>query len=119
VRNFCPSGYVTTKEAIVEAAGHWYSGQFAACDTAAAADSSMLQPIPQFFADVALVTIHRLRDLLHGGKLTAYYFGSPFPDDRGAVHSEFWATAEADGILESGIYFPFGRPTRSFETRLN
>jgi hypothetical protein len=57
------------------------------------------------------------RNLLYEGKLTAYYFGGLFSSGRNAVPSEFWATEEANGVLESGSYFPFGRPSRSFEQR--
>ena len=61
-------------------------------------------------------TVHRLRNLLHEGKLHGYYFES---DGRHTVSREFWATAEADGALESGVYWPFGRPSRLFEQRPN
>jgi hypothetical protein len=35
------------------------------------------------------------------------------------ISSDFWATAEANGVLESGIYWPFGRPSRAYEQRPN
>ncbi len=47
---------------------------------------------------------------------TGYYFEN---DGRHTVSREFWATAEADGGLESGFYWPFGRPSRIYEQRPN
>jgi hypothetical protein len=61
--------------------------------------------------------VHRLRNLLYEGKLTAYYFGGLLSSGRNAVPSQFWAEAEADGVLESGSYFPRGRPTRYYDPR--
>jgi hypothetical protein len=48
------------------------------------------------------------------GALKAYYFGN------GGCHSvlsEFWAEALADGVMESGTYWPFGEPPRWHEQR--
>ena len=61
-------------------------------------------------------TVHRLRNLLHQGKLHGHYFKN---DGRHRISREFWATAEADGSLESGTYWPFGRPSRIYEQRPN
>jgi hypothetical protein len=61
-------------------------------------------------------TLHRLRNFLPQGKLKAYYFGDYGCD---SVSPEFWATEQADGIMESGTYWPFGRPTRWYEPRPN
>jgi hypothetical protein len=36
-----------------------------------------------------------------------------------AVPREFWATAQANGVLESGIFWPFGEPARLYEQRPN
>ena len=65
---------------------------------------------------IVIETVHRLRNLLHQGKLTTYYFG-----DNGcrSVSLEFWATAHADGVIKSGTYWPFGKPTRWYERRPN
>jgi hypothetical protein len=71
----------------------------------------------QQFADVFTATEHRLRNLLHQGILTAYYFSGLFHPDRHAVAREFWATTEADGVLISGTYLPFGRPRTWHEQR--
>jgi len=64
------------------------------------------------FQDIVNQTVRRLRSLLHQGELTAYYFGGLFGDGRHAVSSGFWATTAADGVMESGTYWPFGKPTR-------
>src|SRR5262249_24778664 len=62
-------------------------------------------------------TEHRLRNLLHQGALTAFYFGGLFDQGRHAVAREFWATQEAEGVLISGLYWPFGKPRASFDHR--
>ncbi len=68
------------------------------------------------YQEIANETVHRLRNFLHQGNLEAYYFG-----DHGIqpLSSEFWATAHADGVIKSGTYWPFGEPTRLFESRPN
>jgi hypothetical protein len=53
-------------------------------------------------------TAHRLRNFLHQGKLKAYYFGS---DGRHSVSRDFWATTDADKVMESGIWH-FSEPSR-------
>ena len=138
MNGFCPDGYMPTREAIVRAAEYWFPERIAALERAAAPQSetkpdnsseavarALSQPpgIPDAlrheFQDIVNQTVHRLRNLLHQGKLTAYYFGGLFGDGRHAVSSGFWATTAADGVMESGIYWPFGKPPRSFEPRPN
>ena len=60
--------------------------------------------------DLLIQIEHRLRNFLHQGALTAFYFGGLFNQGRHAVAREFWATTEADGVLMSGSYWPFGKP---------
>ena len=67
--------------------------------------------------DLLTQTEHRLRNFLHQGVLTAYYFGGLFDQGRHAVAPEFWATTEADGVLMSGSYWPFGKPRAWHEER--
>ena len=69
--------------------------------------------------DLLTQTEHRLRNLMHRGALTAYYFGGLFDQGRHAVAREFWATTEADGVLILGSYWPFGRPPSWHEQRLS
>ena len=133
--DFCPDGYVPTQEAIVRAAEYWFPERFAALERAAAPQSetkpdnslevlarALSQPpgIPDAwrpaFEEIASQTVRRLRNFLHQGKLKAYYFGD---DGCHSVSRGFWATAHADGVLESGTYWPFGKPTRSYEGRPN
>ncbi|MGO9398576.1 MAG: hypothetical protein ACLP19_12175 [Xanthobacteraceae bacterium] len=71
--------------------------------------------VPDALKEIAIQAVRQLRNLLHQGKLHGYYFGH---GGRHSVSRDFWATAEADGALESGIYWPFGRPTR-YESRPN
>jgi hypothetical protein len=134
VSDFCPDGYLPTREAIVRAAECWFPDKIAALKSAAAPESqtkpdsnldvaarAFSQPqVPDAwrhaFEDIASQSVHRLRNFLHQGKLKAYYFGD---DGSHSVSRGFWATAHADGVIESGIYWPFGKPTRSYETRPN
>ena len=60
---------------------------------------------------------HRLRNFLHQGVLSAYYFGGVADQGRRGVAHEFWATTAADGVLLSGTYFPFGKPRFWHEKR--
>ena len=69
------------------------------------------------YAEIVPKIVNRLRNILHDKQLTAYYFGGLFSEGRSAVNHNFWATAEAEGVLESGMFFPFGKPARSFESR--
>lgn len=134
---FCPDGYVPVQEAIEEAARHWFAERFsaveAAVDTGAPASkdepdnsieaavrafsqTSLPDPLQHEFEDIVRQTVHRLRNVLHQGKqLKAYYFGGLLDNDCQAVLREFWATPAADGLLEAGTYWPFGRPNAWYE----
>jgi hypothetical protein len=132
--DFCPDGYLPTRTAIGRAAERWFPDEVARIETAAAQGSqrrpdnsvdalaqALLQArIPDVLQlelqDLVSRTVHRLRDFLHLGKLKAYYFGD---DGCHSVSREFWATEHADGVIESGTYWPFGRPTRWYERRPN
>jgi hypothetical protein len=137
VSDFCPDGYVPTQEAIVRAAQYWFPERFAALERAAVPESQTTQtkPVSNFdvaarafsqpqvpdawrhaFEDIARQTVHRLRSFLHRGQLEAFYFQQ---DGCQSVSREFWATAQVDGVMESGIYWPFGQPTRLYESRPN
>jgi integrase len=63
-----------------------------------------------------LQVVDRLRNFLHLGKLTGYYFGN---DGCQTVSREYWATELADGAIESSTYWPFGKPSRWYERRLH
>ena len=144
LNTFCPDGYVRTQMAIAGGAKCWFPERFAALKNSFAelestvapqpkSDSSLdavvralsHRPIPAAwqddtwrheFEDLWSQTAHRLRNFLYQGTLKAYYF-----NDFGSNHlsREFWATAQADGVIESGTYWPFGPPTRSFGQRPN
>ena len=110
------------------AAKFWFPEQMSALETAAAPQSqsepdnsldaavrAFSQPqVPEawwhVFEQIAPQTEHRLRSFLHQGTLKAYYFRY---DGCHRLSREFWATAQADGVIVSGIYWPFGRPTRT------
>jgi hypothetical protein len=139
VNTFCPDGYAPIQEAVLRAAGYWFPDKLAALERAAAPQSETKQtktedalaralsesqfPPPwqdatwrRAFEDVWIHAADRLRNFLHQDTLRAYYF-----TDDGCHHlsGEFWATTQADGVLESGIYWPLGAPARSYERRPN
>jgi DNA polymerase III delta prime subunit len=134
VSDFCPDGYLPTRDAIVRAAERWFPDKIAALETAAAPESqtkpdnnldaaarAFSQPqVPDAwrhaFEEIASQTVHRLRNFLHQGTLKAYYFGD---DGCHSVSRQFWATAKAHGVMESGTYWPFGEPTRWHDQRLH
>jgi hypothetical protein len=116
--DFCPDGYVPLHEAMFTAAKVWYPEQISALVRAFSQ-----WPIPaawqddawrHAFANIWSETAHRLRYLLHQGTLKVYYF-----NDSGCQHlsREFWATAKADGVIESGTYWPFSKPSSLHESR--
>jgi hypothetical protein len=131
---FCPDGYVPALEAMSRAAKYWFSDQIVALERATGSQSETKQDhsvdaaarafsqpqVPDAlqleFHNIVNQTVHRLRNYLHRGNLKAYYFGH---NGCHSVPPEFWATAEADGVMESGIYWPFGEPPRLFESRPN
>jgi hypothetical protein len=75
-----------------------------------------LPHVAEQWREIANETVHRLRDLLHQGELNADYFDTY---GRHSVPREFWATLQADGVLESGLYWPFGQPSRVYERQPN
>jgi hypothetical protein len=143
---FCPEGCVPVQEAIGRAAQSWFPEQMAALETATASElaidnkpsddvnaltpverladafrgqPSISQGLRQQVLDLLTKTEHRLRNFLHQGALTTYYFGGLFDQGRHAVAPEFWATTEADGVLMSGSYWPFGKSRAYHERRLS
>jgi hypothetical protein len=132
--DFCPDGYLSSQEATFRAAKFWFREQMAALETAAApesqtkADSSLNAAVRAFsqpqvsdvwrraLEEIVSQTVHRLRNLLHQGTLKAYYFGN---DGSNRVSREFWATANANGVIETGTYWPFGKPTSSYQSLPN
>jgi hypothetical protein len=117
--DFCPEGYLRTPDAILRAAEYWYPDKIAALQTAEASEAqprskndveaavrAFSQPhvasaLQHAFDEIANQTVHRLRNLLHQGSLNAYYFAS---DGSHCIHRDFWATENAEGVIESGIY---------------
>jgi hypothetical protein len=130
VPEFCPDGYVSTQQAIATAAERWFVEQVQKLKKAMQSqperkpEGHIEQAVrafsgpefPEEFRQLASQTVLRMRSLLHRGELTAYYFDN---QGRHSVPRNFWGTAEADGILESGVCWPFGKPSRVFESRLH
>ena len=132
--DFCPDGYLPLSAAIATAARRWFAERLTAFEKTATSQQGAKLETPiekvvrifsqplipdgwrQALEEIMKETVHRLRSLLHEGKLHGYYFEN---DGRHRVSREFWATAEADGGLESGFYWPFGRPSRIYEQRPN
>jgi hypothetical protein len=120
---FCPDGYVSSQEAVLLAATFWFPEKVAPLETVVlekvnqeAVHSLSYPHLPEelrkVFEGIAGQTVPRLRDFLHKGKLKAYYFEN---DGCRSVSREFWATTQADGVIESGTYWPFGTPTRWYD----
>ena len=129
--DFCPDGYLATAKAMAVAAQRWFPERFAALEktaTSAELESRIEKavrifsqpPIPddwrQAFEEIKNETLNQPRNLLHEGKLHGYYFDN---DGRHTTSREFWATADAGGVLETGVYWPFSRPSRLYEQRPN
>ncbi len=138
MNGYVPDGYVPTQEAIARALEYWFAERIAALKRAIAPQSETKPDISldtlvrtlsrallpdalrQEFVDIAVQTVHRLRDDLHQGKqLKAFYFGGLFDNSRQTVSREYWATAQADGVMKSGTYWPFGKPPRWNKSRPN
>jgi hypothetical protein len=127
--SFCPEGYVSTPQAILRAAQFWFPEQCgaavrAAGSTAAGTNGTIdaileaftRSPWPQFadafehtVGELVGMTVQRLRKVLHEGTIDAVYFTRDGPQ---RVDEKFWATTEADDILERGTFWPFGKPYR-------
>jgi hypothetical protein len=145
-RPFCPHGHLTSQDAIERAALKWFPEEIAALNVAAALElaipdklssdnqeptsvgalaralaspASISDILRQQIADVLIKTEHRLRQFLHQGVATAYYFGGLAGEGRHTISREFWATNEADGLLVSGFFWPFGKPRSIYEQRPN
>jgi hypothetical protein len=134
MNDFCPDGYVPAQGAIARAVERWFPEQFnqfvVAMESQPASRSEdpieqAVQPFspPQIpgvsrhaWENIVSQTVHRLRNLLHQGKLNAYYF-----DEYGShiVRRDSWVTTETNGVLESGTYWPFGEPSRVYERQPN
>jgi hypothetical protein len=129
---FCPEGYVPILEALFIAAKHYFPEQIAGLEKAldagtekrtdfdAAVRPFSQQQLPDALkleiCDVLSQTVDRLRSFLHQGTLKATYFAH---DGSNHVSREFWATTQADGLIESGTYWPFGKPSHWHEQRPN
>jgi hypothetical protein len=95
--DFCPDGYITIPDAVLAAAKFWFPLQIAV----------PLQPqVLDTLCNSLNQSSHRLRNFLHQGELKAYYFGK---DGRHSLSRDFWATTDADELMESGIYWPLGK----------
>jgi hypothetical protein len=125
VNSFCPDGYVPAGLAIAEALKYWFSHRLDAIQILAAANAAGIdidapagapsrspswEAWQQVYRNLWLPTVERLRKHLSQGNLIrAYYFGIR-PGDRREVPPPFWERPETSYTLESGIYFPVGRP---------
>jgi hypothetical protein len=132
--DFCPDGYLPSQEATFRAAKFWFPEQMASLEATVApelqtkAESNLNAAVRAFsqpqvsdawrhaVEEIVSQTARRLLNSLHQGTLKAYYFAD---DGRHPVSSDFWATAQANGVLESGTFWPFGGPSRVLERRPN
>jgi hypothetical protein len=133
VNTFCPDGYVPIQKAVFRAAEYLSPDRLAALERAAAPQSgtertksedalaralseSQISPPWQDptwrheFEDVWSQAADRLRNFLHQDMVRAYYFTN---DGCHHLSREFWATAQADSVLE--IDWPFGATAHGYE----
>ena len=124
---FCPDGYIPIPDAVLATAKFWFPLQITAPERITesqsetkpdnsidAAVSALLPPQVLDKLHKALnETAHRLRNFLHQGELKAYYFEN---DGHHSVSRDFWATTDADEVMELGIW-PFGEPSRGHGQR--
>jgi hypothetical protein len=116
--SWCPEGFTPAQAAIVKAAHGWFAGPLEkALPQLATSDGSIdaaVQSLRQLHRaewpwDAFVQTLTRLRNSLYKhGKIKAYYFTENGPQ---SVGKYFWATSEADDVLESGLYWPYGDPS--------
>jgi hypothetical protein len=113
---FCPEGFMPVEAAIVKAAHCWFSESLERAVPQLATSDSSIEGAVQALRrlrraewpwDAIEQTVTRLRNYLHQAKINAYYFTK---DGRQVVAQNFWATSEADGVLETGRYWPNGDP---------
>ena len=97
---FCPDGHVPVPNAVLAAAKSWFPLQI---------DLPLQPQVRDALYNALNEAAHRLRNLLHQGELEAYYFGR---DGRHSISRDFWATTDADEVMESAIWH-FGEPTAS------
>ena len=142
-RPFCPSGYLTSQEAIELCALQWFAAKFSELEAAATREQAArgdptnvqeLTPIEmaarafsrtqgiseslqQQLADVLVSTEHRLRNLLYQGALSAYHLDGMLARGQHVISPDFWATEQAEGVLFSGRHWPFGKPRWFYEER--
>lgn len=131
---FIPAGYVPIQAAFLKALEHWYRAELKEAEQRYAermpkptgdpvsdmiASQGPLQPSSEDMK-LAEEARRRFRQLFYDGDLSAIYFGTGLGFTGPGEHSiepGLWATSQGDGIIETGRYFPFGRPTRFAERR--
>jgi hypothetical protein len=129
---FVPEGYLPIIEAFRQALEHWFGGEIASTKKRIIEESAQVKAIPSgdsvrdaLIADglsedvgrrileacqeLFKETLHRLRNALHKGEITAFYFSTTH-DDPHSIRPAYWATPAADDVIDSGIYSPFWHP---------
>jgi hypothetical protein len=101
---FCPDGYLPIPDAVLAAAKLWFPVQL---------DLPLQPQVLDALHNALNEAAHRMRNFLHQGELKAYYFEN---DGHTSVSHGFWATTDADEVMESGIWH-FGEPTRGHGER--
>jgi hypothetical protein len=115
--SWCPEGFTPAQAAIVKAAHGWFPQplekalpQIATCDGSIDAAVQSLRQLhrAEWPWDALVQTLDRLRNCLCRGKIKAYYFSE---NGRQSIPKHFWATSEADNVLETGYYWSNGVPS--------
>jgi hypothetical protein len=130
-----PDGYLPITSAVYQALMHWFREKASTSlerieKELSAADKnySTTDPIPSHLVEIIQQkldldcqeeidkTRHRLRKALHKGDLIAVYFSTRY-DEPSPIPRRFWPSPEADDVLETGDYFPYGRPKHYWKDR--
>jgi hypothetical protein len=94
--DFCPDGYMPLKVASFETVLENICQEVVRIHQYPQLPDEVRGP----FEEIAGQTLPRLRNLLYQGHLKACYFEN---DGCHSVSREFWATAQAEGVIESGM----------------
>ena len=132
--SFVPDGYLPIDEAFARAMKRWFADQISKLEQEVEYDrAKRLEDLPTTDDPVRRAFLQagahegarkaavpklegikreaevKFRNLLYAGKLTAH-FSEPVSGIEWTIEAKRWATPATDGVIESGLYFPYGKP---------
>lgn len=127
-RGFVPAGYKPIDVAWRELLEEWHGQELRALedqhrralpeptgDAVRDAIRSCSPPSADLMAKakpIVEASLNKFRQLLFNGTLSAVYLT---PSGASTIPANLWATSETDGVIETGDYFPFGRPVSIYQ----